>query len=170
MLSPDRFRHAYHELRPLALSIARSILHDDEAAEDVVQDVFLQLWQRPGAYDAARGSLRTYVAMLTRSRSVDRWRSAAAHDAAVRRAWSQLERLPDAAESCADPVIRRERRAQALAALRTVPPEQRSAVMLTCIGLTATEIARTEDLPLGTAKSRVRLGIEKARARLEDAA
>ncbi len=164
------FRHAYNELRPIALRVARSVLGDEAAAEDVVQDVFMQLWQRPSSYDPARGSLRTYVAMLTRSRAVDRWRSSAAHESALQRAGSELRLFPDATESCAEPVIRRDRSRRVLAVLDTLPRDQRDAVLLSCVGLSASEIAGTVELPLGTAKSRVRLGLEKARARLEDAA
>ena len=166
----DRFRDTYLELRPTALRVATSVLGDEQAAEDVVQEVFLQLWQRPGAYDPARGSLRTYVAMITRSRAVDRWRATAAHDAALRRAGGELGLLPQASESCAEPVIRRERSRRALDALATLPSEQRSAVLLSCLGLSASEIAAGAKLPLGTAKSRVRLGLAKARSRLDDAA
>ena len=166
----DRFHSTYLELRPTALRVAISVLGDEQAAEDVVQEVFLQLWQRPDAYDPARGSLRTYVAMITRSRAVDRWRAKAAHEAAVRRAGGELRVLPQASESCVEPVIRRDRRRLALSALETLPADQRQAVLLSAIGLSASEIAASADLPLGTAKSRVRLGLAKARAQLDDAA
>ena len=166
----DDFDHAYLELRPAALRAARSVLGDEAAAEDVVQDVFLHLWQRPSAYDPARGSLRAYVVMLTRSRAVDRWRAGAAHDAALNRAGGELRLVPQDSESCAEPVIRRDRRRRALEALATLPHEQRSAVLLACLGLSASEIAGHSGLPLGTAKSRLRLGLHKARSRLVDAA
>ena len=51
------------------------MLHDQSAAEDVVQDIFVQLWLSPALYDPARGSLRSYLVMLARSRAIDRWRS-----------------------------------------------------------------------------------------------
>ena len=72
------FDELYTDLRPTALRIARSVLADEQAAEDVVQEVFLHLWQQPSAYDPSRGSLRTYMGMLTRSRAVDHWRSRSA--------------------------------------------------------------------------------------------
>ncbi len=77
------FRDAYVQLQPLALRVAQSVLGDEPAAEDVVQDVFLQLWRRPAAYDPRRGTLRTFVLMLTRSRAVDRLRSTISRRAAV---------------------------------------------------------------------------------------
>ena len=146
------------------------MLADEQAAEDVVQDVFLRLWQRPSAYDPRRGTLRSYVSMLTRSRAVDRWRSSAAHDAALRRAGGEQHALPQVLEGSDEHVIRRDRRRLALQALETLPHEQRSAVLLSCAGLSASEIADHSQLPLGTAKSRVRLGLEKARASLDEAA
>jgi RNA polymerase sigma-70 factor (ECF subfamily) len=166
----SRFALAYLELRPTALRVARAVLGDEAAAEDVVQDVFLHLWQRPTAYDPARGSLRTYVAMLARSRAVDRWRSSAAHESALQRAGTELRVLPQACESSAEPVIRRDRHRRVREALESLPSEQRDAVLLSSVGLSASDIAGQANLPLGTAKSRIRLGLDKARAHLEDAA
>jgi RNA polymerase sigma-70 factor (ECF subfamily) len=168
---PAAFRDAYTELRPVALRVALSVLGGDEdAAEDVVQDVFMHLWRRPAAYDPARGSLRTYVAMLTRSRAVDRWRASGTYRSALRRAASELRVLPEATESAMERVIRRDGERRAVAALDGLPGEQRDAVLLAAVGLTAAEIAGIAGMPLGTAKSRVRLGLEKARAHLDDAA
>jgi RNA polymerase sigma-70 factor (ECF subfamily) len=169
-LDASRFALAYLELRPTALRVARAVLGDEAAAEDVVQDVFLHLWQRPTAYDPARGSLRTYVAMLARSRAVDRWRSSAAHESALQRAGTELRVLPEAFESSEEPVIRRDRHRRVREALDSLPSEQRDAVLLSSVGLSASDIAGRANLPLGTAKSRIRLGLDKARAHLEDAA
>ena len=130
----------------------------------------MHLWQRPSAYDPRRGTLRSYVAMLTRSRAVDRWRSTAAQEAALRRAGAEQHALPQVLEGVDEPVIRRERSSRALRALESLPREQRAAVLLSCAGLSASEIADVSRLPLGTAKSRVRLGLEKARANLDEAA
>ena len=168
---PAAFRSAYTELRPVALRVALGVLGGDEdAAEDVVQEVFMHLWQRPGAYDPARGTLRTYVAMLTRSRAVDRWRAGVTYQSALRRAAVELRVVPEASESTMDRVIRREGERSAVAALDGLPGTQRDAVLLAAVGLTAAEIAGHAGLPVGTAKSRVRLGLNKARAHLDDAA
>jgi RNA polymerase sigma-70 factor (ECF subfamily) len=164
------FRDAYVQLRPFALRVAQSVLRDEAAAEDVVQDVFLQLWRRPAAYDPRRGTLRTFVLMLTRSRAVDRLRSTVSRRAAVERAGHELRFGAHAAESCEEPVIRREGAHGMLAAVATLPPGQRDAVVLTGLGLSAGEIARTTGVPLGTAKSRVRIGLDRARTRASAAA
>src|SRR5918993_3346378 len=82
---PIQFNDAYKRLAPLALAAANRVLRDEAAAEDVVQDVFMQLWLKPASFDPARGSLTSYVTMLARSRAVDRWRTRGAREAAVER-------------------------------------------------------------------------------------
>jgi RNA polymerase sigma-70 factor (ECF subfamily) len=168
---PRRFNEAYRQLAPLAFAAANRVLRDAAAAEDVVQDVFMQLWLRPSAYDPARGALSRYVAMLARSRAMDRWRSRSARDAAVERSAQETLLRPGTQESAAEPVIRRERSSRVLRALDELPSDQREAVLLAYgRGLTAQEIARAARVPIGTAKSRVRLGLQKAREGLVAAA
>src|ERR687890_393613 len=82
----QQFNEAYRRLQPLALASANRVLRDEAAAEDVVQDVFVQLWLRPDMYDASRGSLSSYVSMLARSRALDRWRSRSAREGVTERA------------------------------------------------------------------------------------
>ena len=169
--NPVEFNKAYRDLAPLAFTAANRVLRDAAAAEDVVQDVFMQLWRRPASYDPARGALSRYVTMLARSRAMDRWRSRTARDAAVQRSALETRVRPDVQESAAEPVIRRERSHNVLHALEALPNDQREAVLLAYgRGLTAQEIARAASVPLGTAKSRVRLGLQKARENMVAAA
>ena len=169
---PRQFDDAYTRLAPLARSAANQVLRDEAASEDVVQDVFMQLWLRPNTYDPSRGALSTYVTMLARSRALDRWRSRSAREAAVERSAAQEELFrPEAQESAAEPVIRRDNAQRVLRVVEKLPDEQRDALLLAYgRGLTAQEIAHTVDVPLGTAKSRVRLGLRKAREELKTAA
>ena len=168
---PIQFNDAYRRLAPLALASANRVLRDEAAAEDVVQDVFMQLWLKPSLFDPARGSLKSYVSMMARSRALDRWRTRGAREAAVDRATQQERALVAPAESAADPVIRRERSLTLLDALDDLPTDQREALLLAYgRGLTSQEIAHVKRVPLGTAKSRVRLGLRKARATLQAAA
>ena len=168
---PIQFNDAYRRLAPIALASANRVLRDEAAAEDVVQDVFMQLWLKPSTFDPTRGSLTSYVSMLARSRALDRWRSKTARDHAVERSAEQSRVLVEPAESAAEPVIRRERSLTLLKTLEDLPTDQRDAVLLAYgRGLTAHEIARVSQIPLGTAKSRVRLGLRKARATLKAAA
>jgi len=170
-LQDESFEAAYRRLSPLAKASANRVLRDEGAAEDVVQDVFLHLWRNPGAYDPSRGSLQRYVTMLAHSRALDRWRTRSARIAAVDRSSQELRLSPASDESAAEPVIRRERSTHLLGVLNELPGGQREAVLLAYgRGLTAQEIARAAGVPLGTAKSRVRLGLQKARVNLQAAA
>jgi RNA polymerase sigma-70 factor (ECF subfamily) len=165
---PNQFNDAYRRLAPLALASANRVLRDEAAAEDVVQDVFVQLWLRPDSYDSSRGPLASYVSMLARSRALDRWRARSSREHAVARAEEQARADTVPSESAAEPVIRRERSQRLLGVLETLPPDQRDALLLAYgRGLPASEIARIKEVPLGTAKSRVRLGLRRARESME---
>jgi len=164
------FDESYEELRPLAVAAAQRVLRDQAAAEDVAQDVFIALWRNPRAYDPKRGSLRSYVSLMARSRALDRWRTRQAREAAVDRSAAERRVSHSDVESAAEPVLRRDRSRRILHALDSLPGEQREAVLLAFgRGLTAQEIASAIGVPLGTAKSRVRLGLQKARSELQAA-
>ena len=169
---PRQFDDAYRQLAPQAIAAANRVLRDESAAEDVVQDVFMQLWLRPGSYDASRGPLSAYVTMMSRSRALDRWRSRSARDAAVERTKEEVRLNGAAAEEAADErVIRRDRNRRLAGAIKGLPAEQRDALLLAYgRGMTATEIAEATATPLGTAKSRLRLGLRKTRESLSAAA
>ncbi len=169
---PALFDSAYQRLYPTAFARANRVLRDEAAAEDVVQDVFVQLWLKPDSYDPSRGSLSRYVTVLAHSRALDRWRSRSAREAAVDRSAQQIRlRQPEHGESAAEPVFRRDGTGRLLTALTDLPSDQREAVLLAYgRGLTAQEISKAAEVPLGTAKSRIRLGLQKARANLEAAA
>ncbi|GAC1525151.1 MAG: sigma-70 family RNA polymerase sigma factor [Thermoleophilaceae bacterium] len=168
---PAQFNDQYRRLAPVALSSARRVLRDEAAAEDVVQDVFMQLWLRPASFDPSRGTLTSYVSMLARSRALDRWRSRAARESALERSVDQARTVAEPAEDAVEPVLRKERSLRLLGALDGLPSDQRDAILLAYgRGLTAQEIARVAEVPLGTAKSRVRLGLNKARVTLKAAA
>ena len=165
---PHDFDRAYRTLAGPAFSAAHAVLRDAQAAEDVVQDVFVHLWRNPNAYDPGRGSLRGYVTMLSRSRALDRWRSRSVREDAVDRSVREASPEVTPEESAAEPVIRRERSETLLRALDTLPGRQRQAVLLAFgRGLTAREIARVTEVPVGTAKSRVRLGLRRAEEALD---
>lgn len=150
----EQFEAAYRRLAPLGLRIAHGVLSDRAAAEDVVQDLFLQLWRYPAAYDPGRGPLRSYVALVARSRSIDRCRSMSARSSA-------LEHLASAEEM----------RHQEISDSADEAAGQREALLLAYgRGLAAQEIARATDLPVGTAKSRIRLRLARVRQHLCEAA
>jgi RNA polymerase sigma-70 factor, ECF subfamily len=161
---PQTFDRVYREHRSAAWAAAYGVLRDAAAAEDVVQECFTQLWRRPGAFDARRGSVRVYITMLARSRALDRSRAQAARDSAAERFKASLGSVPLHAGSAADRAIDRERSARVVSMLDRLPRTQREALVLAFGGgLSATEIADAVGVPPGTAKSRVRLGLAKLR-------
>jgi RNA polymerase sigma-70 factor (ECF subfamily) len=163
---PDGFAAAYRQHERSVYGTALRVLGDPARAEDVVQDVFLRLWRRPQAFDPARGELGSYLRLMARSRALDLWRE---NDAASR-ARDRLEQATVAAEPLRrddGPVAQFERgeeRRFVRAAVAELPDSQREAVALAYWGgLTAQEVARRVSVPLGTAKSRLRLGLGKLR-------
>jgi RNA polymerase sigma-70 factor (ECF subfamily) len=153
------FESIYARYAPDVIQAAHGILRDATLAEDVCQEVFERVWRGSG-YDESRGPLGPYLKLLARSRALDLWRRS--------RAGERIQhRLEDAA-GVADPVVpeaallRDAQRRLARAAVRRLPEDQRQAVGLAYwAGLSAQELAAAEQIPLGTAKSRVRLGLEK---------
>ena len=164
---PHAFEHAFELYRAAMLAAATSVLHDKAAAEDVVQDIFIQLWLGPGAYDPARGTLRSYLVMLARSRAVDRWRQRAVARAALERTAGQTTAERQLADDAADVVIRRDGARAAVDAVAKLPDSQKEAVLLAYGGgFSAREVAAATGIPVGTAKSRLRLGLTRARETL----
>jgi RNA polymerase sigma-70 factor (ECF subfamily) len=169
MLDATSFERAYKEHRAVAFAAAVRVLRDPVAAEDVVQDSFALLWRRPRAFDARRGSLRSYIAMLARSRAIDRSRTEAVRAAAAERLQASTESVHE--RSAADTAIERERAAKVVSLLDRLPEQQREAVLL-AYGqeLTGQEIGLLVGVPTATAKSRVRLGLQKLRPLAENVA
>jgi RNA polymerase sigma-70 factor (ECF subfamily) len=171
LTSPSGFSTAYREHYPLAFSAAYRVLGDAAAAEDVVQDVFTTLWRDPRKFDPQRGNLPGYVAMMSRSRAVDRVRSRNAGTAAVDRLAVRDAAREDDVELPVDAVVRRDDAGRVLAAVAELPAAQRDAVLMAYgRGLSTAEIAQAAGVPLGTAKSRLRLGLQRTREALTGSA
>lgn len=164
----ERFAAAYRGLYGQAVGTAQSVLGDAAAAEDVVQDVFLELWRNPSLYDPSRGTLKGYVMMLVRSRALDRWRTRSARDRAAKRSAAELEVSRPRTEEGADvEVLRRGQSREVLEALERIPEGQREALLLAYgAGLSSSQIAEAASIPLGTAKSRIRCGLTRIRSEL----
>jgi RNA polymerase sigma-70 factor, ECF subfamily len=162
---PQTFRRAFDEHHRAVYTAAFRIVNDPSQAQDVVQDVFLRLWRRPGSFDASRGDLGTYLRLLGRSRALDLWREGQVRG----RAADRLKVVTGTDEPRVDdhPGILAERdheRAEIREALGKLPEAQREAIVLAYWGgLTADQIARRAHVPLGTAKSRIRLGLARLR-------
>lgn len=149
------------------MAVALRLLGDRAEAEDVVQETFLELWRRAGEYDPARASPATWAVVVGRSRALDRLR---ARSSAARVATAQaLE--PVLADPAPQPAELREEQQRVHEAMATLPAEQREVIELAYFeGLVQSEIAARTGQPLGTVKTRVRLGMEKLAAALGEAA
>ena len=139
---------------------ALRVLGDDSAAQDVVQDVFVELWAHPGRYDPVAGTLRTYLTMLARHRAVDLVRSELRRLARQERTY-RLTPAPVPA-GVGDEVLAAETAGLVRAAVQLLPASQRQVVELVYFeGLTCREVACAVGIPEGTAKSRLRLALAK---------
>ncbi len=149
-----------------AFRLASRLLNDQRLAEDICQDVFLQLWNSPDLYDPERGSLRSWILMKTHSRSVDSIRASAARFSRENR------ELNDAATRDYD--LEREVWDLTVAdriqrALGELPPNEKDAVRLAYFGgLTYREVAQRLGEPEGTVKSRIRSGLKSLGRLLSD--
>lgn len=144
-----------------AYAAARKILGPTPAAEDVVQEALLQLWRTGRSYSPERGSLRSWLLVLVRSRAIDLLRREHVRAAAALRV-QDLHR--DAPDHAVETQARRELRAHLVASISGLPREQAQVVGLQYLaGRTQAEIADALDIPLGTIKGRTRLGLQKLR-------
>jgi RNA polymerase sigma-70 factor (ECF subfamily) len=153
----------YDATAPVVHGLVRRIVKDDSVAEEVTGDAYLQAWQQAARYDAGRGSALTWLPAIARTRAIDRVRSGARSRHAaepVERALDVPCQRPGPEDACSVA----ERRRQVQRALAGLPSEQRQAVELAFYeGLSHGEIAARLDLPLGTVKTRIRLGMTKLR-------
>jgi RNA polymerase sigma-70 factor, ECF subfamily len=160
-MMPPAFDEIYARHAGDVFRSAHAVLRDRELAEDVVQDVFERLW-RGAAFDERRGGLGPYLRLMARSRALDLWRRTRAGE----RTQIRLEdhaRFAHAGAQDPEAVFERAtRRGLARSAVHRLPAEQRQAIGLAYWGdLTVQEVATRERVPLGTAKSRIRLGLGK---------
>jgi RNA polymerase sigma-70 factor, ECF subfamily len=159
------FERLYDEHSGRLLAVAYRVLGDAGLAQDVVQDVFLSLWRDPQRFDARRGPIGHYLRMVARSRALDVLRESQV----AGRARDRMLSLAKAEEEPAElrPAVAAERHARSVVvrhALMRLPDAQREAIVLAYWGgMTAEQIAANSSTPLGTVKSRIRLGVLKLR-------
>ncbi|MEA2458641.1 MAG: hypothetical protein QOC95_1613 [Thermoleophilaceae bacterium] len=162
-----QFESVYRDHSRRVRAAAQRVLSDAGAAEDVAQEVFLKLWQRPELFDSRRGSMAAFLCVMARSRALDRLRA----DGAMDRARGRLAEVhafePVAEESPVAALERHDEREALRRALLRLPAAQREALAL-AYGreLNSVEIARRTHVGRATARSRLRLGLGKLRADL----
>jgi RNA polymerase sigma-70 factor (ECF subfamily) len=143
----------YDRYSSIVYAVALRVVQDTGAAEDVLQDIFMQLWRNPGAFDASRGNMGAWLAVIARNRAID----------ALRRRRPETD-IDDVIVSVEPDLASNAERSRAMVkvrgALDTMAAPQRSALeMAYFAGLTHTEIAAKTGEPLGTIKTRIRTGL-----------
>ncbi|HEV8367003.1 MAG TPA: sigma-70 family RNA polymerase sigma factor [Pyrinomonadaceae bacterium] len=151
----------YDRYRVILFGLLVRILNSREEAEDVLQEVFLQVWRRAADFDENRGRPFTWLVTLARSRGIDRLRSLGARErVAIAGAREPSDEVSDAAVDA----FKSEQRSLVNTALAQLPDEQKRPLMLAYFeGLTQSEIATELGAPLGTVKTRMRAGLMKMR-------
>jgi RNA polymerase sigma-70 factor (ECF subfamily) len=151
-----------------AFSLAYRMCGRRAMAEDVIQEAFLSLWRAGAAYDPARGSVRAWVLRVVHNRAVDMFRRTAARSSRDVPDEGLAEQLP-AAELTEAEAERRDDARLVRSALSDLSRDQRRVIELAYFGgLSHSEIAEMLELPTGTVKGRMRLGLTKLRTRLGD--
>src|SRR5579859_2333766 len=167
--APDHFLDLYSQHADSARALASRLLFDRCEAEDVVQDVFLTLWRRPDRFDPERGTGRAWLLTVVRNRSLDHLRRRCARP---REDIADLaERLPDPHSPDIPEQLESAARTEMLWKLvDALPPAQADLIRRAYVsGQTHQEIACATGLPLGTVKSRIRLGLDKLRGAMQNA-
>lgn len=165
---PEALSELYDRYSGMLLGLSYKILHDTSDAEEVLQEVFLQVWRQASRYDSSRSSISTWLVLITRSRSIDRLRSRKVVDKTVAAAHVENPRTY-ASPKGAEDVLTLERRNRLLEELGKLPQEQREVLELSFYrGLTQREIAARTGTPLGTVKTRTLLAMKKLRQALRE--
>src|SRR5215208_238966 len=158
----EAFVTLYDRHSRAAFSLAYRMMGERQASEDLAQDAFLKVWRSASSYRAERGSVRTWILSIVHNRGIDQIRSQASR----RRRQEEMEASAprsQPSEAFAE-TWRNSQREQVREALGTLPPEQLKILELAYFsGYTHMEISNLLDLPLGTVKGRMRLGLKKIR-------
>jgi RNA polymerase sigma-70 factor (ECF subfamily) len=157
----------YDQLSGPLYSLAIRMLGDATEAQDLTQDIFIQLWRTAASYDAGRGSVFSWAVTLTRNRAIDRIRMRQRRSEILATAAPDLQPAPAGEADSAGTLWLREKGAAVRAALAELAPDQQEAIELAFFsGLTQQEIAERLKEPLGTIKARIRRGLLRLKDRL----
>jgi len=166
---PEAFEVLYDRHGGAAYSLAYRIVGDRAAAEEVTQEAFISVWRSGARFDAARGSVRSWLLSVVRNRAIDFLRSRASKAPKLDfDDEASLEQRP-AQERTEEQALQRETSAELRGALGKLPGAQSKVIELAYFGgFSHSEIARILGLPMGTVKGRMRLGLEKIRGELAE--
>jgi RNA polymerase sigma-70 factor, ECF subfamily len=166
---PQAFEIVYDRHGGAAFSLAYRMVGNRSAAEDITQEAFLSLWRSGARYDRARGSVRTWLLGIVRNRAIDFLRREMVGAPSLRFDEEIHDKREPVSSETDVEALRREAARQVRGVLSELPSDQMRVIELAYFGgLTHSEIADVLRMPLGTVKGRMRLGMEKIRARLAE--
>jgi RNA polymerase sigma-70 factor (ECF subfamily) len=146
----------------LLKALSMSILHNDADSDDLLQEVYLEIWNRAATYDSLKGKPLSWLVTLTRRRSIDRLRKREAYGRLEERFAEEIKGRVGSWTHVHEDLAQGERNAHLQRALATLPAAQRNAIRLAYHkGMTQREIADHTGIPLGTIKTRLELGLKK---------
>lgn len=167
----DAFAHLYDRYSPKVMGFLYKFVHDQGVAAEVLQELFIRLWDRRDQYDPTRARFTTWMFGIARNMAIDRLRRMNRRPGLIESEAEerQLEQQPTGDPNVSDRVDDRLRADRLRAAINELPAEQRLVIEQAYFGgLTRQEIARENDIPLGTVHSRARLGLQRLGRLLED--
>jgi RNA polymerase sigma-70 factor (ECF subfamily) len=157
----ESFDLLYDRYAQIIFNICIRILREDSEAEEVTQEIFVQIWKEAERFDASRASVKTWLFTIARSRSLDRYRSRKSTQKRIEPGQNHLEQISDAPDLQANSLMQQ----YVSNALLQLSREQRTVLELSYYeGLTQEEIAERLNEPLGTVKSRIRAALIKLRS------
>lgn len=160
----------YERYHRYAYALAYRILHDPLASEDIVQDAFLSIWRKASSYQAQNGSVQSWIQAIVRHRAIDKIRASAHRDYQ----WTPLQADNEQDPPSEEPDVweqawQSEQYRIIHEVMEQIPVEQRMVIELAYFGgLTHAEISEQYQIPLGTVKGRMRLGLQKMKALLAE--
>ena len=161
---PGALAALYDRYSGILKSLIMGVIHNDAEADDLLQEIFMEIWNQAAHYSAQKGKPLGWIVTLTRRRSIDRLRKKQAYARAEERLQNETEQQPEAwvHNSTEDDIEISDTRRLILGILKNLPPAQREAIDLAFYhGMSQREIAAKTGIPLGTIKTRLELGLKK---------